>query len=168
MRNQYTVTKKEMMTYTKLDYFFFQKKRNLIWFVLWVVDGILCAIAMALMAVVGGTWLSWYFVSLFFALSVYELFFARRIATIVQYKNLCKSIGASEWVFTTEFTDDAIIISDPIGFANLKYGNVKKIREKGNGVMIFMNDGMQIKLYKDAFVEGTWEECKEKIHSIHT
>ena len=29
-----------------------------------------------------------------------------------------------------------------------------------------MNNNIAIRLYKDAFVEGTWEECKKKINDM--
>ena len=41
-----------------------------------------------------------------------------------------------------------------------------EIKEKNNGVIIFLNHNTAIRLYKDAFVEGSWEECKEKINAM--
>ena len=33
--------------------------------------------------------------------------------------------------------------------------------EKGNTVILLLNDGMGLRLYKDAFVEGDWESCHQ-------
>ena len=37
---------------------------------------------------------------------------------------------------------------------------VKKIKEKGNVVMIFLNHNQALRLYKDSFISGSWQECK--------
>ena len=42
----------------------------------------------------------------------------------------------------------------------------EKIKEKNNDILIFFNNNLGLRLYKDAFVEGTWEDCKKKINSI--
>ena len=47
----------------------------------------------------------------------------------------------------------------------MKYENIKKIKVKNNVVMIFLNNNLAIRLYKDAFVEGSWDECKKMIDS---
>ena len=67
---------------------------------------------------------------------------------------------------TTEFLEDEIVLTDHTSVSKLKYSNIKKIKEKNNIVMIFMNDNMAWRLYKDAFVEGSWEECKNIINSM--
>ena len=66
---------------------------------------------------------------------------------------------------TTEFLEDEIVLTDHTSVSKLKYSNIKKIKEKNNIVIIFMNDNMALRLYKDAFVEGSWEECKEFLNS---
>ena len=62
--------------------------------------------------------------------------------------------------------DDEIILTDHTSVSKLKYSNIEKIKEKNNVVMIFMNHNMALRLYKDAFVEGSWEECKKKINDM--
>ena len=67
---------------------------------------------------------------------------------------------------TIEFLDDEIVLTDHTSVSKFQYSNIEKIKEKNNVVMIFMNHNLALRLYKDAFVEGSWEECKEKINSM--
>ena len=32
--------------------------------------------------------------------------------------------------------------------------------------MLFINDNAAIRLYKDAFIEGSWEDCKKMINDM--
>ena len=43
--------------------------------------------------------------------------------------------------------------------------NVKKIKDYGNEVIIFFNDHIATRIYKDAFTEGSWEECNALLQS---
>ena len=80
---------------------------------------------------------------------------------------MSKNYGVAEWLRTTEFTDDEIILTDYNSVSKFQYNNIKAIVEKSNLVFIIFNGSFAIRLYKDAFVEGSsWEDCKEKINSI--
>jgi len=107
-----------------------------------------------------------YIYALFTVLAVFKLFFARFFFWSKRYKLYSTTYGVSEWIRTTEFLDDEIIITDHTSVSKLKYSNIKTIKEKNNVVIIFMNNNMAIRLYKDAFVEGSWEKCKEKINTM--
>ena len=54
---------------------------------------------------------------------------------------------------------------DGIFHAHPEYHNIKKVIEKGNVVLILFNDNIAFRLYKDAFIDGSWEECKELLNS---
>ena len=109
----------------------------------------------------GGPWVRWYCSILFLLLATYKLFFARFVVWSNRYKLLSRTYGVSEWIRTTEFADDAIILTDHNSISKFQYGNIKRIKENDDAVMIFFNDNLAIRLYKNAFIEGTWEECKE-------
>ena len=79
---------------------------------------------------------------------------------------LSKTYGVSEWIRTTEFIDEEIILTDHTAITRLKYENIKKIKENDHVAMIFMNTPLSFRIYKNAFVEGSWEECKKKINSM--
>mgnify|MGYP003315268821 CR=1 FL=1 len=99
-------------------------------------------------------------------LVVFKLFLSRFVIWAKRYKLFSTLYGVSEWIRTTEFLDDEIILTDHTSVSKLKYSNIEKIKEKNNVVMIFMNNNMALRLYKDAFVEGSWEECKKKINDM--
>ena len=136
---------------------------NIILFVLWCVVGLIGLGTIILLSLVGGDWINWYLSILFLSLSVFELFFSRFVVWSKRYKLYSTTYGVSEWMRTTEFLDDEIILTDHTSVSKLKYSNVEKIKEKNNVVMIFMNNNLALRLYKDAFVEGSWEECKKKL-----
>jgi hypothetical protein len=72
----------------------------------------------------------------------------------------------TEWIRTTEFKDDEIVLTDYNSVCKLRYENIKRISENGNHVIIYFNDNLSARLYKDAFVDGIWEECKAKINAL--
>ena len=139
---------------------------NIILFVLWSIVGVIGLGMLALLSLSGGNWINWYVSILFLLLSVFKLFFSRFFAFSNRYKLLSRTYGVTEWVRTTTFLDDEIVLTDHTSVSKLQYSNIKKIKEKGNVVMIFMNHNIALRLYKNAFVEGSWEECKEKINSM--
>ncbi len=73
---------------------------------------------------------------------------------------ISNQIGRSR---TTEFLDNEIVLTDHTSVSKFKYSNIQGIKEKGNVVMIFMNNNMALRLYKDEFVDGSWESCKKLI-----
>jgi len=164
MKNEYKITKKEMMSWTKE--YHLQGAANIILFILWCVVGVIGLGMMILLLSVGGDWINFYFAILFLLLAVFKLLFSRFFALSNRYKLLSKTYGVSEWIRSTEFTDVEIILSDHTSVTRFKYENIKKIKEKNNVIMIFFNNNLALRLYKDAFVEGSWEECKEKINSM--
>ena len=164
MKNEYKITKKLMMSWAKE--YHLQGAANIILFVLWCVVGIIGLGLIILFSVIGGEWINWYLSILFLFLSVFKLFFSRFVVWSKRYKLYSTTYGVNEWMRTTEFLEDEIVLTDHTSVSKLKYTNIKKIKEKNNIVMIFMNNNMALRLYTDAFVEGSWEECKDKINSM--
>ncbi len=163
MKNEYKITKKEMMSWAKE--YHLHGAYNIILFVLWCIVGIIGLGMILRLSLVGGDWIDWYLSILFLALAIFKLFFSRFLTWARRYKTYSTTYGVTEWIRTTEFLDDEIILTDHTSVSKLQYGNIEKIKEKNNVVMIFMNNNMALRLYKDAFVEGSWEECKEKLQS---
>ena len=93
-------------------------------------------------------------------IAIFKLFIQRFIVWSKRYKLYSTTYGVTEWMRTTEFLDDEIVLTDHTSVTKFKYSNIQRIKEKGNVVMIFMNHNMALRLYKEAFVEGSWEECK--------
>ena len=104
-----------------------------------------------------------YLYALMFLIAIFKLFIQRFIIWSKRYKLYSTTYGVTEWIRTTEFLDDEIVLTDHTSVSKFKYSNIQKIKEKNNVVMIFMNNNMALRLYKDSFVEGSWDECKQMI-----
>ena len=164
MKNEYKITKKLMMSWAKE--YHLHGTANIILFALWCIIGLIGLGLIIIFSVIGGDWRDWYISVLFLFASIFRLFFLRFVILSKRYKLYSTTYGVNEWMRTTEFLEDEIVLTDHTSVSKLKYTNIKKIKEKNNIVMIFMNDNMALRLYKDAFVEGSWEECKNKINSM--
>ena len=74
-----------------------------------------------------------------------------------------KIYGVTEWIRSVDFGDDEITVTDHNSVYKYRYTDIKRIKEKNESVIIFFKFNLVIKLYKDAFVTGSWEECKRMI-----
>ena len=164
MKNEYKITKKEMMSWAKE--YHLHGAANVILFIVWCIFGISSVVGLILSVLLRNGWVDIYMFALFTFIAFFKLFLARFFVCSKRYKLYSTTYGVSEWMRTTEFLEDEIVLTDHTSVSKLKYSNIKKIKEKNNIVMIFMNDNMALRLYKDAFVEGSWEECKNKINSM--
>ncbi len=163
MKNEYKITKELMMSWAK-EYHLHGKVQifNFILYCLLLV----CGVAMLLFNLVVGEWIYYYLAGLSLFVSIFQLFFSRFVVWKKRYKMFSKTYGVTEWMRTTEFTDEAIILTDHTSVSHIQYENIENIKEKGNRVMIYLNHNMALRIYKDAFIEGSWEECLEKIEAM--
>ncbi len=162
MKNEYKITKQEMMSWAKE--YHLHGRRNIVGFIIFLIlgiDGLFLIILHSLTK--DASWLDWYLAAIFLIVSVYKLFFERFVVMARRYKIYSTMYGVSEWIRSAEFTDDEIILTDHTSVSKFKYENIQKIKTKGNVIMIFFNGNIGLRIYKDAFVEGSWEEFKEKI-----
>ncbi len=164
MKNQYKITKELMKTWAKE--YHLHGAANVIFFIIWCVLGVIGISGLIFSIALHIGWLAIYIYAILTIIAVFELFVARFVVWSKRYKLYSTTYGVSEWIRTTEFLDDEIILTDHTSVCKLKYSNIEKIKEKNNVVMIFMNNNMALRLYKDAFVEGSWEECKKKINDM--
>ena len=161
MKNEYKITKdlikswaKEYQIHGAADIFFF---------ILWCVAGIIGLLGLLFSIKLHTDWLVVYLYTLMLIIAVFKLFIQRFIIWSKRYKLYASTYGVAEWMRTIEFLDDEIVVTDHTSISKFKYSNVKKIKEKKNVIMIFMNHNLALRLYQDAFVEGSWEECKKII-----
>ncbi len=157
MKNEYKVTKELIQSWAKE--YHLRGVKNVIAFIVWIALGLLCIIGLAASIIAQITWSMIYF-ALMILIVIYKLAFSRFAVWNKRYKILCRSYGVAEWMRSHEFNDECITLTDHTSVAVWKYENVNSLKEKGNVVMIYLNDNYAIRLYKDAFVEGSWEECK--------
>ena len=158
MKNEYIVTKKLMLSWARE--YHLRGAANVILFALWCLVGVLGVALLGMLLVKGGPWTQWYLSILFVVLTVYKLVFSRFVVLANRYKVLSRTYGVAEWIRSVEFGEDAMHLTDHNSQTTLQYANLQAIREKGNVVLLLMNHNMGVRLYKDAFVQGSWEECR--------
>lgn len=161
MKNEYKITKDLIKSWAK-EYHIYGAA-NITLFILWCVAGIIGIAGLYFSIMLRTGLLIIYIYAFILVMAVFKLFIQRFIVWSSRYKLYSTTYGVTEWMRTTEFLDDEIVLTDHTSISKFKYSNIKKIKEKNNVVMIFMNNNMALRLYKDAFIEGSWEECKEII-----
>ena len=129
-------------------------------FILWCVVGVIGFFGLIFSIAMSLDWKIIYLYALTLIIAIFKLFIQRFIVWSKRYKLYSTTYGVTEWMRTTEFLDDEIVLTDHTSVTKFKYSNIQRIKEKDNVVMIFMNNNMALRLYKNAFVEGSWEECK--------
>ncbi|MBQ7338035.1 MAG: YcxB family protein [Clostridia bacterium] len=161
MKNEYKITKDLMRSWAKE--YHIHGAANIFLFILWCVVGVIGVSGMIFSIVLHTDWMVVYLYALMFVIAVFKLFIQRFIVWLKRYKLYSTTYGVTEWMRTTEFLEDEIVLTDHTSVSKFKYSNIQKIKEKSTIVMIFMNNNMALRLYKDSFVEGSWEECKKMI-----
>ena len=94
------------------------------------------------------------------------MLFSRKIIFLKGYKNTVRATGFTEWTITVEFAENEIIYFLPGSVNKIQYRNFQRYKETDGKVLIFFKDGSLVRIYKDAFVEGSWEECKAMLDSL--
>lgn len=161
MKNEYKITKDLIKSWAKE--YHLHGVANIAMFIIWCVLGVIGIAGLIFSIALHGDWLVIYLYALMVVVAVFKLFVSRFVVWSKRYKLYSTTYGVTEWIRTTEFLEDEIVLTDHTSVSKFKYSNIEKINEKGNIVMIFMNNNMALRLYKDAFVAGSWEECKKLI-----
>ena len=161
MKNEYKITKDLIRSWAKE--YNLHGAVNIFLFVFWCVLGVVGLSELILSIVFHLDWILITLSALILLVVVYKLFIQRFLFWSHRYKLFSTTYGVTEWMQTIEFSDDEIVLTDHTSVSKFKYGNVRSIKEKGNAVLIIMNHNMALRLYKDAFVEGSWEECKKML-----
>ena len=99
------------------------------------------------------------------AFAIYRAFFRILVLAKKQYRQLARSYGKENWTRRIIFGDDGITLADQekstIRYA---YSDIVNVSEKGNMICLVASDKSVLRLYKDAFVESEWEECKARLN----
>lgn len=134
---------------------------RLVFMVIWCVVALVC-LAFAVSSATSAFRLLYLWLAVF---GVYRAFFRIFVLAKKQYRQLAQSYGRENWTRRIAFEDDGITVSDEekstIRFA---YSDIVKVREKGNTICLVASDKSFLWLYKDAFVESDWEECKARMN----
>ena len=89
MKNEYKITKKEMMSWAKE--YHLHGTANIILFALWCVVGVIGLTLIILYSFIGGDWIDWYLSVWFLFVSIFKLFFSRFLALSQRYKLFSKT-----------------------------------------------------------------------------
>ena len=169
MKNEYRITKKLINSWARE--YHLHGAYNILLFILWCIVGVIGTVGVISSIALKVDWLVVYFYSLMIIVALFKLFISRFIVWARRYKLYAATYGVDEWIRTTELLENEIVLTDHTSVTRLKYSTIQKIQEKDNVIMIFMNHNMALRLYKDAFVEGSWQECKsllqEKMQEVH-
>ncbi len=163
MKNKYTITKSLIKSWAKE--YHLHGAANIFWFVIWCTFCAVGILTFAFSLELQMDWIYTYFSAIIVLVALFKLFVSRFFVWSKRYKIYSTTYGVTEWIRTTEFLEEEIVVTDHTSVSKFKYSNIKKIKEKDNLVLIFMNNNMGLRLYKDAFVEGSWQECKELLKS---
>ena len=133
--------------------------RRLAFSIFWIVMLIFCSVCAIL---------SKHILFVIYALfCAYQVIFRIFLVAKINYKNLVKTYGHENWTRTVEFLDDKICLSEGNIVMDLSYSNISKIIEKENVITIFFNNKTLVRVYKNAVVEGSWEQCKELLEKYN-
>ena len=153
--NEYQVTWKLYRSWVAEN---MTKGVRLVMMVVWCVITLLCLV-LAITAESG-------FKSLFFVLAVfgiYRAFFRIFVIAKSQYRRLALSYGKENWTRRIAFEDNGINLTEGKASFHYDYSDIVNVREKGNKIWLDASDKTVLRLYRDAFVESDWEECKSRL-----
>lgn len=94
------------------------------------------------------------------AISIYLLFFGQRTYWSRRYRSQAEEYEVEEWMRSIEFTEAEILYRNHTVTEHVAYESIRKVKEKGNVVILMLEGGSDIRLYKNTFTEGSWEECE--------
>lgn len=126
-----------------------------------------CGLYILRMSILIGNRVSFWIAAIIFILySLLNMILGRRLYVRRMYKTLSKINGASEWKVTVTFTDSEVVRTEANMTHKLPYRNFIKYKEFGDSVILIFVGNSVARIYKSAFVEGSWEECKTMLDSL--
>ncbi len=101
-----------------------------------------------------------WFGAYFLVLGAFCVFRSLRFGIInkAQYKKLAELTGGENWTRTIDLTDDGIITTNGNMIIKNTYDEIKGFREDGNKIYLDTDKNIVIRLYKDRFTKGSYEE----------
>lgn len=151
MKNEYRVTWRLTLTWLWES---ICKPPKCLFPVIWILIGI--------WSVAGMLFLESIPLAILFALfCIYRAFFRDLLFSRKQYKALARTYGEENWLRTISFQEDRLVTTEGNVFSlQLPYSDITSIKENGNEVCLMLKNKSALRLYKDKFVGGSWEECR--------
>lgn len=158
IRNEYKITWKVYRSWGLENAL---KGAQLVLGIVWV----LLALFILVLNIIEGGWFFYYFMCLF---CIYRAFFRWLVVTNAQYRTLIKRHNGADWLRVIYFEEDKIRLEDGNISVVYSYPDIVELKEKGNKVWLKASNKTVIRLYKDCFVDSTWEECKALVEEKRT
>lgn len=153
MTNTYQITRKKYLSWGMENNF---KGARLVLLILWCVFAILFGI---LDFIAEG----FIFYKLMIIFCLYRAFFRNIVIADAQYRRLTKVFHADNWTRTITFGKEDILFVEGTSKISFLYTDISNIYEKENKIRIDFSNKTVIRLYRDAFSDCTWEECRRRI-----
>ena len=163
MKNEYTVNKKEIISWS-IGYRF-RSAVGILLICLYSVALLTSVALFSLLLLFGGDALEWAIAFVTAFLSIYKLFFSQYVFACSKYRILADTYGVAEWIRSVELTDEDITMVDHTSVNKLRYDNLKRIIDGDRIVILMFNNNITLRIYKDKFTQGTWQECKEMLEA---
>lgn len=158
MKNEYVVTKKLLRSWVTENMY---KGMQLGFNIGWAAFALAC-LAMLIFAAKGA--FDYFIYGALFVICAYNAYFRIFPVAAAQYRRMSKTYGTDNWTRTIEFGDERITLSEGTISAEYEYSDIVKIGEKDNIIRLTARNRTVLRLYRDAFVGGTWEDCRELIN----
>jgi len=110
MKNEYKITKDLIKSWAK-EYHIYGAA-NVFLFVLWCVVGVVGILGMIVFIMLQADWGVICIYALMLVIAIFKLFIHRFIVWSKRYKLYSTTYGVTEWMRTTEFLDDEIVMMD--------------------------------------------------------
>lgn len=163
MKNEYQITKEHMMSRAK-DFHLYRGK-DAFAVILWSLLALIEIACVSLLLLCDGDVTIIFFGIVIILLCIYKLFFERFVIVSRRYKMLSKMYGVVKWNHSIEFSDEDIVVIDHTRIERYRYETITKYVDRNDYVVIIINNSIGLSVYKNAFVTGSWEECKALIDS---
>jgi len=161
VKNEFTVTKELYMSWNRENMW---KGIRLKFKILWTVTALLLIVFIIFLHSIGDGRLYLYVYGVSMALyCIYRGYFRESVLTAMQYRRNINVFGSENWVRTIEFGEDDIISRDGNVTVRTPYSEIVGMRDKGNNIWLDTKKKMVIRLYKDKFIGGDFEQFKKFI-----
>ena len=115
------------------------------------------AVGFLVLTMIAGEWIY----GLMMVYCIYQAFVSKLVQGKVQFKKQTDYYKKDSWMRRIILNEENIGLSEGRMLLTYEYKDLKKICDKGNKIWLYFQDGMVLRMYKDAFVEGDWEECRK-------
>lgn len=92
---------------------------------------------------------------------IYQAFFCKLVQGKAQYKKQAEYYGKEGWKRRIILDEENIGLSEGRLLLTYDYKDITKVRDKNNKIWLYFQDGTVLRMYKDAFTQGSWEECNQ-------